>query len=254
MGVTKYSSFLFLFIFSFLGSVVKSQTKTELKEINIILEQTLDKDQNTRDYLDTVLDRYGAISPEYRKALLEMNKQDTVNQSIVFPILDKYGWIGNEKISNKACSAFFYVIQHSDLDSQIKYQQRIKEAFNLKYINPYEYSIFIDRLNVRQNKYQTYGSQNELDQLGNKILYPVLDIKHLDKRLEKLGLEPKYKELEEEYQLLNVNKKDKVFIVRTMDKSMTQPVSNVNLYVNDKFIGKTDDKGILQCKLNRIKF
>ena len=254
MGIKTFFSVLFFSVLNILTSVVEAQTTTQLKDINTVLEQAFDNDQNVRDSSIMILEKHGVFSSEYKNALLRMNEQDSINQSIVFPILDKYGWLGNAKVSHKACNAFFYVIQHAGLASQIKYSQKVKEAFHLRYINPYEYSIFVDRLNIKQNKYQIYGSQTEFDQSGNTFLYPVLDIKHLDKQLKKLGLKPKYKELEKDFQLLNVKEKDKVVMVWVKDKTMTKPIANVNLYVNGKFVGKTDDKGFFQGKLKKIKF
>lgn len=251
---TKSFSIFFLFVLSLFSSVVKSQINAELKEINSVLEQALDNDQNIRESYGLILEKYGVNSLEFQKVCIEMIEQDSINQSIVFPILDKYGWLGKEKISDKACNSFFYIIQHADLKSQIKYCQKVEQAYHLKYIRPYEYSIFIDRLNIKQNKFQLYGSQTEFDQSGNVFLYPVSDIKHLDKRLEKLELEPRYKELEKDFQLLNVKEKDKVVMVWVKDKTMTKPIPNLDLYVNEKFVGKTDEKGFFQGKLKKMKF
>ncbi|ADQ79484.1 hypothetical protein Palpr_1338 [Paludibacter propionicigenes WB4] len=226
-----------------------AQNKNIQKNINEILEKAFDDDQNVRDSIIILQKRNEINTVEYRHLSIEMTKLDSINQLKVFPILDKYGWLGKPKVSEKACRSFFYIIQHAKIDKQLKYYQQVMQAYRAKYISAFEYAIFVDRVNVKQNKFQQYATQTELDQLGNETLYPVIEINRLDDRLSKIGLEPSFVELSNLYTILNVCKDDKVLIFHIMNKNQTKGVSDVDIFINDKFVGKSNDKGLFQCKI-----
>jgi len=230
---------------------IVAQNENALKNVNTILEKAFDDDQNTRDTIIVLQKRNDINTAEYRNMLIRMNKHDSINQLKVFPILDKYGWLGKPKVSEKACRSYFYIIQHAQIDKQLKYYQQVMQAYRAKYISSSEYAMFVDRVNVRQNKFQKYATQTELDQLGNETLYPVIDINRLDYRLSKMGLEPIYGELSNLYSILNVCKDDKVLIFRIMNKNQTKGISDVDIFINDKLVGKSNDKGLFQCKIVR---
>ena len=248
----KYNYYiLFLILFNVVSLSIVAQNENALKNVNTILEKAFDDDQNTRDSIIILQTRNDINTAEYRNLSIEMNKYDSINQLIVFPILDKYGWLGQPKVSEKACRSYFYIIQHAQIDKQLKYYQQVMQAYRAKYISSSEYAMFVDRVNVRQNKFQKYATQTELDQLGNETLYPVIDINRLDYRLSKMGLEPIYGELSNLYSILNVCKDDKVLIFRIMNKNQTKGISDVDIFINDKLVGKSNDKGLFQCKIVR---
>jgi hypothetical protein len=228
---------------------IVAQNENALKNVNTILEKAFDDDQNTRDTIIVLQKRNDINTAEYRNMLIRMNKHDSINQLKVFPILDKYGWLGKPKVSEKACRSYFYIIQHAQIDKQLKYYRRVMQAYRAKYISSSEYAMFVDRVNVRQNKFQKYATQTELDQLGNETLYPVIDINRLDYRLSKMGMDPIYGELSNLYSILNVCKDDKVLIFRIINKNQTKGISDVDIFINDKLVGKSNDKGLFQCKI-----
>ncbi len=47
-----------------------------------------------------------------------MLKKDSLNLQKISQILDKYGWVGAEKVGEKANQTLFLVIQHADLKTQ----------------------------------------------------------------------------------------------------------------------------------------
>ena len=246
----KYNYYiLFLILFNVVSLSIVAQNENALKNVNTILEKAFDDDQNTRDTIIVLQKRNDINTAEYRNMLIRMNKHDSINQLKVFPILDKYGWLGKPKVSEKACRSYFYIIQHAQIDKQLKYYRQVMQAYRAKYISSSEYAMFVDRVNVRQNKFQKYATQTELDQLGNETLYPVIDINRLDYRLSKMGLEPIYGELSNLYSILNVCKDDKVLIFRIMNKNQTKGISDVDIFINDKLVGKSNDKGLFQCKI-----
>ena len=246
----KYNYYiLFLILFNVVSLSIVAQNENALKNVNTILEKAFDDDQNTRDTIIVLQKRNDTNTAEYRNMLIRMNKHDSINQLKVFPILDKYGWLGKPKVSEKACRSYFYIIQHAQIDKQLKYYRRVMQAYRAKYISSSEYAMFVDRVNVRQNKFQKYATQTELDQLGNETLYPVIDINRLDYRLSKMGMDPIYGELSNLYSILNVCKDDKVLIFRIMNKNQTKGISDVDIFINDKLVGKSNDKGLFQCKI-----
>ena len=248
--VTKYKYYiLFLILFNVISASIVAQNKNALKNVNTILEKAYDDDQNIRDSIIALQKRNDINTAEYRNLLIEMNKQDSINQLIVFPILDKYGWLGQPKVSDKSCRSYFYIIQHAQIDKQLKYYQQVMQAYKAKYISSSEYAMFVDRVNVRQNKFQEYATQTQIDQLGNMTLYPVIDINRLDYRRSKIGIEPIYGELRNLYSILNVCKDDKVLIFRVMNQNQTKGISDVDVFINDKLVGKSNDKGLFQCKI-----
>lgn len=240
---------LFLILFNVVSLSIVAQNENALKNVNTILEKAFDDDQNTRDTIIVLQKRNDINTAEYRNMLIRMNKHDSINQLKVFPILDKYGWLGKPKVSEKACRSYFYIIQHAQIDKQLKYYRRVMQAYRAKYISSSEYAMFVDRVNVRQNKFQKYATQTELDQLGNETLYPVIDINRLDYRLSKMGMDPIYGELSNLYSILNVCKDDKVLIFRIINKNQTKGISDVDIFINDKLVGKSNDKGLFQCKI-----
>jgi len=246
----KYKYYiLFLILFNVISASIVAQNKNALKNVNTILEKAYDDDQNIRDSIIALQKRNDINTAEYRNLLIEMNKQDSINQLIVFPILDKYGWLGQPKVSDKSCRSYFYIIQHAQIDKQLKYYQQVMQAYRAKYISSSEYAMFVDRVNVRQNKFQEYATQTQIDQLGNMTLYPVIDINRLDYRRSKIGIEPIYGELRNLYSILNVCKDDKVLIFRVMNQNQTKGISDVDVFINDKLVGKSNDKGLFQCKI-----
>jgi len=246
----KYNYYiLFLILFNVVSLSIVAQNENALKNVNTILEKAFDDDQNTRDTIIVLQKRNDINTAEYRNMLIRMNKHDSINQLKVFPILDKYGWLGKPKVSEKACRSYFYIIQHAQIDKQLKYYQQVMQAYRAKYISSSEYAMFVDRVNVRQNKFQKYATQTELDQLGNETLYPVIDINRLDYRLSKMGMDPIYGELSNLYSILNVCKDDKVLIFRIINKNQTKGISDVDIFINDKLVGKSNDKGLFQCKI-----
>ncbi|WP_144062682.1 hypothetical protein [Sphingobacterium paucimobilis] len=163
----RYKPFLTLLCSTvlLLGSVMAySQTKVELENINEKLEKVYTTDQLTRRELNEAQKTYGYGSKEFNERLNAMNVQDSINRGIALNILDRFGWLDKPLLSDKASKAFFYTIQHADLETQIKYKHFMGEAFRSGQISNHEYAIFQDRLNVRLGKNQLYWQPDCLRQ------------------------------------------------------------------------------------------
>lgn len=118
-------------------------------------------------------------------------KQDQENVSICTTILDKYGWLGPQKVGVIGSQALFMVIQHAGLPIQKKYLPMIREAERKGEILSSNLAILEDRVNMREGRKQLYGSQGFTDkQTGKRYIYPIADVVHLDERRKRMGLNP----------------------------------------------------------------
>jgi len=83
--------------------------------------------------------------------------------------------------------AQFLVIQHSNLECQVKREDRIKDPVQRCLIEPQVYALLLDRISVQEGEKQLYGTQLTFD--GCTYL-PVKDEKNLNQRRLDFGLLP----------------------------------------------------------------
>lgn len=234
------------------------QTKFECDSLTKLLEKVSADDQKYRqNEWDSTLQKYGINSKEFIELIKKMNQQDSINMSIVSNIIDKYGWLGKEQISEEASEALFLVIQHAPLSSQLKYLPILKEAVGSKKAKATDYALLVDRTNMYQGKLQIYGSQLNYDANGNLRIFPIVDEPNLDKRRKAIGLPPiqVYLDLFNKGLVYHLpksdNYKNKIIIRGTLKDSVSNlPIANVEIYsLSNKFLGKTDSSGFYQVLL-----
>ncbi|GAB2683829.1 hypothetical protein GCM10027037_01040 [Mucilaginibacter koreensis] len=120
-----------------------------------------------------------------------VKKNDAENLVKVTSLIDRYGWLGPQRVGMQGSQALFLVIQHAALPVQQKYLPLIKSAEQRGEILSSNVALLEDRINMRTGKKQIYGSQAFTDnKTGQTYLYPIADIKTLDERRKKMGLEP----------------------------------------------------------------
>lgn len=165
------------------------QTTSKPGDIRTTLERVVDSDQGLRTYSQIVELKYGQTSPEFKNTWDSIRKADNSNLLVVESILYKYGWVGPEKIGEKANSAFFLVIQHADAGARKKYAPMMKAAVTQGKADPRDLALLEDRMAVDDGKPQIYGSQLTFDQATNTYkLYPLSDPDNVDKRRAEIGL------------------------------------------------------------------
>ena len=136
------------------------------------LKHIFNLDQNIRQTIDSLM-AANAPSEKLMLSYQKMAEQDSYNQKIALPILDRY-LTGEITLSEESLYALYYIIQHADGDIQVKYQDFIKKLFDKQIISNVEYGMFADRMNVRQNKAQLFGFQCYMDAyIKDKFLYPL---------------------------------------------------------------------------------
>ena len=91
---------------------MEAQEKKEATydSLTVELELIYDDDQNIRR---TLIDSVGLNSPMAGLYIAKMASIDRKNRAKIKSILEKYGWIGKSKISQKASEAIFYSVQHT---------------------------------------------------------------------------------------------------------------------------------------------
>ena len=104
--------FLFLLIISL----------TSCNQYNRILEEVYNNDQVAREWTNKMS---SLSADEIVKYSTEMERVDSLNQAIVFGILDKEGWPSH--LSDKANRAIWIIIDHSDHTYRSKYLELVKK-------------------------------------------------------------------------------------------------------------------------------
>jgi hypothetical protein len=126
---------------------------------------------------------------EQLKCLVEtLEKIDRPHTARLTEIFDRSGFPTRKTVGQDGVEAFLLILQHApDETLRQKCLKPITKAFRRKEIGPMDYANFVDRLLVRQNKPQLYGSNFEIKD-GKLVMSAARDPKNLDKRRRKIGL------------------------------------------------------------------
>jgi hypothetical protein len=182
MKLTIIITFCFFFC-----SAVFGQKAVNFDSLTTVLENVYKLDAEPRLLLDSLQKKYGFYGPEVMHVVAVMDKQDSANKIIIGDIIDKYGWLGTKEISEKANRALFLVIQHADLATQIKYLPMLKKATEEGKASSHDYAYLLDRTNLKQGKFQIYGSQ--LSERGGQLRFdPIADEPNVNVRRKEVGL------------------------------------------------------------------
>ncbi|MFK8046662.1 MAG: DUF6624 domain-containing protein [Crocinitomicaceae bacterium] len=200
----KYKILILLVSLSILGcnsnkpNIPKVDLKPQLivEEPNdSILKEQLElirvEDQTLRFLLPDVTEKFGRESKEYTYIWSLINRQDSICINKLIQIVDKHGWLGKSRVGDNANQAIWLIMQHSELEIQEKYLPLLKESVANGESEGWHLAFLEDRILMYSKKKQKFGTQavwdNELKQ--NKI-YPIEDVKNVNHRRQKLGLEP----------------------------------------------------------------
>lgn len=124
---------------------------------------------------------------QHKKEVLHI---DSINVKKISTILDKYGWLGKKQVGLIESRAFFFVIQHADSATQDKYLPLVREAAKNKIESPHHLSLLEDRVSLRKNKYQLYGTQTFYYPPNKRYyLFPINDPENIIKRRNEIGLD-----------------------------------------------------------------
>ena len=158
------------------------------KKLITILDSVYYKDQHYRKRLRETEKKYGKNSPELNELWDKIKKNDSENVVIVTQIIDEKGWLGKNIIGENGPTTMFLVIQHSNIDIQLKYLPIMKDAVSKGNAPADGLALLEDRIAIRQGKKQIYGSQIGKDKNGNFYVLPLIDPDNVNKRRAKVGL------------------------------------------------------------------
>jgi len=174
--------------------IVKQNIGKDEAKLNKALLRLMDSvyhdDQAYRFQQIGVNKEFGASSPEGEKMKKLIHEKDSLNGVIVSGLLDNYGWIGKEVIGINGNATLGLVLQHSSLETQLKYLPMMREAVKSKKADAYDLALLEDVALRRQGKKQLYGTF--VASAAGKIYYsaPMEDPENVDKRRAEIGLGP----------------------------------------------------------------
>lgn len=116
---------------------------------------------------------------------------DSTNLITVAGLIEKYGWPGKSFVGNSGNYTIWLIIQHADLKTQEKYLPLMRASVDQGESRPVDFAYLEDRVLMRQNKKQIYGTQVSINKTtGAQELWPIEDEKNVNVRRKKLDLEP----------------------------------------------------------------
>jgi hypothetical protein len=116
---------------------------------------------------------------------------DSSNLVQIEALINKYGWLGKSFVGSGGNTALFAVIQHADPDVQEKYFPLLQRSVADGESNAYDMAMMQDRILMRREKKQVYGSQVVQNKTtGAWEFYPIEDEKNVNARRSKVGLPP----------------------------------------------------------------
>ena len=118
------------------------------------------------------------------------NHSDSVNTVYITNLIDKMGYPGKSIVGDEASTAFL-VIQHADLEVQEKYLPILQAAADEGELRWSSLALLIDRIEMRNERPQIYGSQVNRDpETGEYFFARIKDPHNIDKIREEVGLGP----------------------------------------------------------------
>jgi hypothetical protein len=154
------------------------------------LEKIRVRDQVLRQLYKQAEEKFGRGS-EYMNAFWEMmGEQDSINERTVLKIIDENGWVGKSLVGAKANSTLWLVIQHAPIDTQEKYLPLLKESVKKGESSGQNLALLEDRILMRNDKPQVYGSQVKRDEDGKGYFHEIKDPEYVNQRRKEIGLGP----------------------------------------------------------------
>ncbi|TZF82766.1 hypothetical protein FW774_14845 [Pedobacter sp. BS3] len=175
--------------------LIKANKEKTAPSLNEVLTATLDtvyyRDQAYRKQIDEIAQKYGWESKEMKAHWQLITHNDSINLIKVKAILDKYGWLGKDRVGTEGNNTLFLVIQHSNQATQEKYLPMMRDAVKNGRAHASSLALLEDRVALRQGKKQIYGSQiGQNPKTRAYYVRPLEDPANVDKRRAEVNLPP----------------------------------------------------------------
>lgn len=155
------------------------------------LEAIYVRDQTLRQLYREAEEKFGQDSEEMKYFWSVVNREDSLNEVEVLRIIDERGWVGKSEVGGRANSTIWLVIQHAPLETQERYLPLLRESVLKGESRGSHLALLQDRIQMRNGKPQTYGSQITTDETtGKRIVYKIKDPEYVNKRRAEVGLGP----------------------------------------------------------------
>lgn len=173
--------------------IVKANKQEYEKNLDKPLVAKLDTiyqlDQSYRRQIGEIEGEYGRDSEEMKAHWKLIQETDSINLIKIKKILDERGWLSSKVIGGQGNSTLFLVIQHSDLETQLKYLPMMREAVKTGNASASSLALLEDRVSLRQGKRQIYGSQIGRDlETGEYYVSPLIEPEKVNERRAEVGL------------------------------------------------------------------
>ena len=269
---------LLLGVLAFCPRTATAQEQRNAATIDSLLKVVLHNDQKVRHNYNQSHD------PKEKEAYLrQWDRTDSINQSIVLPIVDSIINGRLEGLSDNSWRACFMVLQHADSPTQLKYLPFVTEYYRKGHILNYEYLIYVDRIHANQRKAQPFGSQSAEFTNGKRIFLPMLPKAKRDSLLQTLGIAPENVQIRngeftftstitdaslsalsafqsqptdtcttrQEVSWLELEDNEKGFILMVKTSPSHPETGNIKIYANRQYRGTTDKDGLLMFKADK---
>ncbi|MFK7935831.1 MAG: hypothetical protein AB8G22_20120 [Saprospiraceae bacterium] len=140
---------------------IKQPTKPakSIENLVSVLDTIWRTEQTPIRMRDSLMKIYGVESPEAQKQQEIFEKNHLINEKKVVEILGKHEWPDPEITGESGNLTICNVIQHSDIETRIKYLPIMKEAVKRKKLEPRLLARSEDRLATDSGELQVYGGQ-----------------------------------------------------------------------------------------------
>ena len=119
------------------------------------------------------------------------NKLDEANTARIAAIIAEHGWPGRSMVGEDGARTVFLVVQHAPLERQEEYLPLLEAAVASGEAEAWQLAMLTDRILVRNDLPQRYGSQYRNDpETGERVYLPMEDPDGLDARRAAIGLPP----------------------------------------------------------------
>lgn len=147
-------------------------------------------DQEQRGLMREYSDKYGWESPQMDSLWKIQNRADSYNTGYITATIEMMGYPGKSIVGDQAGTAFL-VIQHADLPIQEKFLPVLREAAEAGELSWSSLALLIDRVEMRNDRPQVYGSQVSRDQETNEYFFSEIAEPHkIDSIRSTVGLGP----------------------------------------------------------------
>ena len=172
----------------------KESVHSSIEQTDSLLCELHERDQQIRHKLLSVQQAYIA---EQRTELIdsivmlvaEQDRADSLNRVAVDSLLQN-GW--PDGLSEQSNQTIWLIIDHADVEYQERYLPLIEQQAVRGTISPSDYATLLDRVNVRRQRPQRYGTQTGYKQRDDEVftfVYPIEDIDALDSLRLSVGLD-----------------------------------------------------------------